>query len=795
MNLLCGAWAGLLVREIMQFSSKNGFTRLTGVSFLVAALSMSTLYAQDFEGKVISSVEIQYVGSRNVDEWRLRNSMSVAPGQVYHGQNLDNDIKTLYQSGLVEDVRFLAEPQGDKVRLIAEVKTRSALGGVGFEGNTFFSSKKLAKESKLKAGGALSDEEILTATRNIQKYYQGYGYPDVTVTHRFQNSTISGARDLVFTINEGGREEVRKIRFEGNSSIPAVDLKKVMKIKEKGIFSFLTKSGKFQSEDLDDDLEKILDEYRSKGFLRVKSNGVRRERVKKNKVDLVFSIQEGQKYTISSIGFGHMTVFQSAELYPALSLERGDAYSSKKVRDDITMIRDYYGSKGYADAAVTPEIRDAGPNQVSILYKVVEGSRFRVGSVRIQGNTKTKDKVIRREIPLKPGDWFNSVDLEKSKKRLDNMRYFEDVQVTGERSQGGYRDVDVLVEEGKTGSVGFGVGFSSIDSITGFVNLEQTNFDLFNPRTFTGAGQRFSMNLQAGSRRKDFSISLVEPWFMDQQLSLGGTIFYRDSRYFSDYYQQSNFGGSIFLRRPLTQNSSIRLQYQLEKVKIDVDSEAKSLSQQKGMPSELLLEEGDYLRSALSLNYLYDSRDSNVVPRSGFKLDPSLTLAGLGGDVNTVNFDVRAQKYWNLRWDTIVSINGELTTVDSTNGDRVPIFERSFLGGANTLRGFEFNDVGPRDTVTNSTIGGQTMGYAQAELTVPVIENLRFAVFYDAGFVNRDAGKFSPDDLYTDVGIGLRVKLPISPLPLAFDYAIPVSSPDANADKGGQFNFSLNYKY
>jgi outer membrane protein insertion porin family len=195
---------------------------------------------------------------------------------------------------------------------------------------------------------------------------------------------------------------------------------------------------------------------------------------------------------------------------------------------------------------------------VNITYRITEGSRFKVGRVNIAGNTKTQDKVIRREIPLKPGDMFNSVELETTKARLTNLQYFSDVQTTGAPGGSGYRDVNVLVEEKATGSVGVGAGFSSIDSIVGFVTLEQTNFDLFNPWNFTGGGQRFGMNLRAGAERSEFSVSLVEPWFMDQQLSLGGELFFKESSYFSDYYDQSNMGAAISLRKPLGAKSSIK---------------------------------------------------------------------------------------------------------------------------------------------------------------------------------------------------------------------------------------------
>jgi outer membrane protein insertion porin family len=170
-----------------------------------------------------------------------------------------------------------------------------------------------------------------------------------------------------------------------------------------------------------------------------------------------------------------------------------------------------------------------------------------------------------------------------------------------------------------------------------------------------------------------------------------------------------------------------------------------------------------------------------------------VNYAGLGGDVNTVTFSASGQKYWNLAWDTILSVNGEIGMVDDTNDDGVPIFDRQFLGGARTLRGFEFRDVGPRDAASKEVIGGNSMGWLSLEYTVPLFEQVRGAVFYDAGFVNEDSFDFNPSDIYSDAGVGLRLNLPFGPL--AFDYAVPIASPDEEADQGGQFNFYLDYKF
>jgi outer membrane protein insertion porin family len=215
-----------------------------------------------------------------------------------------------------------------------------------------------------------------------------------------------------------------------------------------------------------------------------------------------------------------------------------------------------------------------------------------------------------------------------------------------------------------------------------------------------------------------------------------------------------------------------------------------------GADARFQKEDGDYLRSAVSANYLYDNRDSTLQPRSGERIDLTLGMAGgvLAGDVDTISFSAQGAKYWNLKWDSILTINGELAMVDSHGDNEVPIFDRLFVGGAHTLRGFEFRDIGG-DRAGGAVLGGKSLAFVSLEYTVPIIETIRGAAFYDTGFVNTDAWALAPEDLYSDVGLGLRIKLPISPVPLALDYAIPMSVPDQAADNGGQFNFYLNYEY
>jgi outer membrane protein insertion porin family len=372
------------------------------------------------------------------------------------------------------------------------------------------------------------------------------------------------------------------------------------------------------------------------------------------------------------------------------------------------------------------------------------------------------------------------------------MNYFSDVQVTTNPGGKGYRDINILVDEKQTGSLNFGVGFSSIDSIVGYLTLEQTNFDIANPWSFTGAGQHFQASIRAGSERQDYSVSLVEPWFLGRKLALGGELYYTDSTYYSDVWDQSNAGGAVFLRWPLGEKGYLKALYRLERV--DVSDDDYIIPPTSLFASQL----GKTTRSGVTLSYVYDSRDSNITPRKGSKIDVSLNLNGtiFGGDVDTYEVRAYGAHHWNLWWDTILTVNGELAVVDATSGE-VPVYEMLALGGARNLRGYEYREVGPRDYLpplgTGEVYGGQTSACMTLELTVPIINNIRGAVFWDMGFVNVDAWDLSPDDLFTDAGIGLRLNLPMGPL--AIDYALPVNSPDSLSDKGGQFQFYLNYQF
>lgn len=759
------------------------------------------LFADDsitYDGKTISEVVLRYVGqNQTIDKSRILDMLATKSGTKYSSELVNRDLQRLIEKGLVSGMTTVsAEPAGDQVRVVFAVTAQQLLGGVGFKGITAFKEDELLEETKLIGGQALSDKSINSALSNLRKYYHEARYPDAVITYQYQRTERPGFVDLIFVVNEGRETNLVDIEFTGNHHVDSKLLRNEMKSKERGWLTWITKSGRIDREQLEDDLSSVVSYYRNKGYLRARLADVKQEyrgTDKKVRMSLKIAIDEGIKYRVNKVGFGPTKVFKGEELVPGLSLYNGDTYSAQKVADDVTMIRRYYGSRGYADARVVPDIVEAGTKDgvglIDIVYRIEEGNPYRVGNIHIAGNNKTKDYVILRELPLHSNDPMNAVDLETAQKKLTNLGYFDFVDVSQSGSnRGGYRDVNIEVQEKRTGSLNLGVAFSSIESVYLFAGVTQSNFDLFDWGNFVGGGQRFAINGRVGFETQDASISWVNPWFLDKKLALGTEIFYSNSTYYSDYYDQQNYGFAVSLRKPLGDLDSIKLEYRLERYDISPNGDA---------PLFFLLQKGVYNKSHVELSYQYDSRDALITPRKGGKFDALVGYSGVGGDVKTFNTAIKGAYYWNLKWDTIFSVNSGASTIKGTKEKNdVPIFDREYLGGPYNLRGFRFRDVAPYIPGMygsgDETMGGQTSFFTQFELTVPVIEEVRVAFFYDIGFVHGDSFKFNGAKWASDYGVGLRLNLPIGPL--AVDYAMPLRTGNA-IDKGGQFQFYLNYSY
>ncbi len=736
---------------------------------------------------IIRSIDVQYTGPGTVSKERILAHMRTRVGQPYSDQVVEQDIEALYKTGSILNVRIFAQPQGDGVKVIVAVQTRSIMREIEISGAERVGAKRLRKEIKLKLNQPVNEQQLEEARQKIIEVYQGRGFNDVSVQFRVDPiDEQRGTARVVFTVNEGVRGAVRRIGFEGNEHFSERVLRKQMKTRGKTPIYFLDKSGRLDEVQLQQDLDKIREWYQNHGYIDVEIKDVRRERTEKGPMILTIVIAEGPQYHVGKLTVSGEQAATEQKIRALLKMKEGSVYSPKQLRDDAKAIADAYGSGGYVDLVILPEGTPAGLAHIDVQYKIEEGTRSFVNRINIEGNTRTKDKVIRREVLVAPGDVFNTVRVDITKKRLENLGYFAKVETYPEDTDvPGRKDLTILVQEKRTGSLSFGGGYSTIDQLVGFAELTQGNFDLFNWPSFTGGGQKFRLRIQYGTQRKDFVLALTEPYFLDRRLSLSGQLFYNEANYLSSEYDQRNYGFLIEMRKPINASMYATFGYKLQ----DIDIFNVSASASEAIQSA----EGSFVESEFLTSLVFDRRDNALLTRRGQRITLSPYVAGgfLGGDVQIYGWDLEGSQYFHFPLDTILLINGEVATVNTWgSGDSVPLFERLYLGGSNNLRGFPFREVGPKDE-NGEPLGGQSMARATIEFTFPIIEKARGAIFYDTGFVNSDAWSFGFNHIASDIGVGLRLDLPIGPLRL--DYGYPIQRDGYNG--GGHFNFNVGYQF
>jgi len=745
---------------------------------------------------IIQQIDVQFVGPTTLSKQRVMDNLATKVGAPFNDRLVDEDIKSLYATGNVSNARIYAEPIAGGLKVIVLLQGRSTVGEVLIEGNEAIKTSKIRKELTIKPGDPLADEKVAADRQKIIKLYEDKNFTSVKVTTRTAELSDKHLR-VIFSIDEGTKLVIRQITFTGNDSILPKDILKVMKTKKANLLSFLTKAGRLVPSQMDEDKDAIRTLYQNRGFADVRITDVQTEPLPSGKgVDLIISISEGVQYRVNKLGIEGTSVASQPDLERYLKMKSGSLYTPDGMGADLKKLRDYYGSRGYVDMVVQPQITPAGDGQVDLVYHVDEGVQSFVNLVNVQGNTKTKDKVIRRELAVQPGGIFDTTLVDVSKSRLMNLNYFNKVDMVPQDTLvPGRKDLDVIVDEKKTGSFNFGAGFSSIDSLVGFGELQQSNFDLFNWPYFTGAGQRFRARVQYGLRRQDAVLSLTEPWFMGYQVSVGGELYYHAASFLSSVYNQSNLGGALQARKAITPFLALRGEYRLENIRIyDLTGNYGSVIQNAANSSP-------YTKSSILAALDYDNRDSIFLPRKGQTVNLSAFIAGggLGGTVQDYGLTLDAKKFFALPWDMIFMAKGGVGVVNSWgNGSNPPpIFDELYLGGANDLRGFAYRQVGPKDQYGNP-IGGSTSVEATGELTFPIIPRLRGAIFTDWGYVNSGL-VFTPlqyanssAGLNGDIGIGARIELPIGPIRI--DWGYPVKSDSWN-HSSGQFNFNVGYSF
>lgn len=767
------------LRRIRMRRPASFLTLLAGVGLLTIAAPGD---ASAQEGSTIKSIDVQYVGNQTVSPDRILSSMSTQVGDKFSYAKIDEDVKSLYASGDVEKVKILSDSVSGGVALMVIVQTRALYGGVEITGNTLIDDSKLAKKVDLSVNKPIDAEVLETARTDMQEMYRKKGFSEATVTYRIGAPTAEGYSKVYYMIDEGTQGVLRDVQFVGNTAFSAAELKEEMSQKEKGFKSLFGSSGSTDAESLAQDVRAIEDKYRDNGYLNARVVNVSRKRVDAKYVDVIITIDEGGTYMVDSLAInGVSSISMQDDILPFLKTKAGDKFAGNKLKEDIKLIDDQYGSRGYVEARVSPRLEDAGNGAVKVILDVTEGNFYRVGQIHIEGNEKTKDKVIRRELPLEPGQPYDTTKTEVTERRLNNMNYFAAVEVMPlDTTYLDEKDLLIRVVEKPTGSINFGAGFSSIDSLTGFVEVTQSNFDIGNFKNFTGAGQRFRFSARVGSEHKDVNVSITEPWFLGHRLALTVEGYYRDLLFLSDQYDQTEVGAAVSLRKSVGEFTYIQGELRAEQITVDAEPNASPA---------FWMEDGEFMQNTFALTGVRDTRDNIFLPREGHKVSAGFEFVGLGGDVDDTIFTASASQYFDLPYDAIVSLNARFA--QSSDGDHV--FTRHFLGGANSLRGFDYRDVGPRDPVSGEVLGGNQSWNATAEVSVPVVEKIRVATFYDLGEVTDGPAGTIPGGVNSDWGVGLRLFI-LGTAPVRLDYAFPLQSDGFN-DDGGRFQFTMGAQF
>ena len=751
-------------------------------------------------GQTIQGIEIRHVGPPAASESLIRANIRLKEGDVYTGTGVDDDVRSLYSTGYFHNIqiRWESADQGG-IKLIYVLQGKPVITEIRFQGNDQYSRRKLMKKVTTKVGDPLDEMKLFRDAMEIEKMYQKSGYQRTKVSYQPDIDPEAGRGAITFVIEEAPKVKIDDVEFVGAEAFSQRKLRKVIKTRRHWIFSWITGSGVLKEEEFVADRERLAAFYQGEGYIDFEIKDVQFDYISPKKMVVRWIVDEGQQYRVGSVDIQGNTVFPEEEIMEGIISEGkplkpdmlpGEIFTPQGLKDDVQAIHSFYGSKGYINVFVRPEkIPNVERGTMDLVYHITneELGKSYIEKIEIQGNIKTKDKVIRRELAVSPGEPFDTVRVRISKGRLEQMQYFDKVETNFEDTDiPSQKNLVINVEEGTTGHVEVGAGFSSIDSLFGFVGYREGNFDLFAPPYFRGGGQKLRVGATIGLRKKDYIISFTEPWFLGRKLALGVDLYHSELNYYSDLYDFTQTGARLSLTKALPYNLIGSVSYTIENIGLDdVSPEA---------PVVIRDEPSDRLVSKVGLSLAYDTRNNALLPNRGQRTEILTELAGgpLGAEADFYKWELRSSWYFpgffeGHIWE-VIGRTGVVEEYDDT--PRVPLFDRYFLGGVRDLRGFRYRQVSPRDSATQEPIGGNTFYYGSVEYSIPIIERLRFALFYDIGNVSIDA--YDWDENYFDNwGVGIRLNIPRLG-PLRLDYGIPISH-DEHTSGSGKFQFSVGF--
>ncbi len=728
---------------------------------LILILPSGLLHAQELP--IVNSIELR--GLKRIEESAVKSKITQKLGEPISTDKTNEDIKNIFKMGYFEDVRVEIEPFEGGVKLIYVVKEKPTIVKIEFQGNREFDDAKL-KEKITVTPGAIADVILIQDNANkLRAFYEEEGYwlsNIVPVVRRISDDEVS----LTYQIEEGSKVRIKKITIEGNKAISAKKIKSVMETKEWWFFSFVTSSGYYRKALMDSDVEMIRNLYFNNGFIKA-AVGEPKIQLTADKKGMVITIpvSEGEQFKISSVEFSGNKIFGDDVIKRRITMVPNTPFSKETLTRDILSLSELYSENGYAVATITPElIPDETKKLVAVTIKIDEGDRYSIGRIEISGNTKTRDKVIRREVRLDERDVFNSSLLRRSYERINNLNYFETVEIIPKpRPEEKLVDLDVRVKEKPTGFLSVGGGYSSVDKLIGMVDLTQAN--LF------GKGQLLKIRGELGGQSAFYDISFRDPWFMDKEISFSASLYNLTREYIE--YKRKAFGFGFGFGKSLSEYVRGEIAYKIEQATIyDVADDASVIIKDQ---------KGTKITSSITPFVVRDSRDNYLDPSRGSKNSIYFTYAGIFGDNYFVKSEIDSAWFFPLG-KTTVMLRGRFGVARGIWGKELPLYERFYVGGLYTVRGLDFGETGPKDPKTGDAIGGTEELIFNVEYIFPIITDIKLegVVFLDVGNAYEDFDEFGT--LRYTTGVGVRWISPFGPIRVEWGYNLD-RKPWENASK------------
>ncbi len=759
---------------------------IISLAFLFSVF-VSSSHCQRASGEEKSVTSIGVKGNKAISSETVLSKIRTKVGDKFSQDVLNDDIKRLYTTEYFTDVSVDVEPSLGGLAVTFIVEEKPIIEDIIFKGNVAFRAPKLKSTMKSKPNEMLNLVLLTQDVAEIKALYVKKGYPLVEVRHEIDlDKDINKAR-ITITIDEKIRVKVSKINIAGNKAIKTANIRKILATKPAWLFN----PGIFKDDVLQEDVERIKSLYDDLGFMDVDVTPRLQYSPDGRLLDITFEINEGRQYLIGDLAVKGNLVFPEKDIRSKISMQSGKYFSNKILRFDVSAVKQHYYQYGYMNVAVDIE-RNLNPatKNIDVTYNIGAGEVVYVGKVEIRGNLKTKDIVIRRELRVYPGEKFNGDKIKRSKERIYNLGFFENVSFDTEpTSTPDIQNLIVSVKEAKTGEFSFGGGYSSIDLLVGFVEITQRNFDILNFPSFTGGGQNLTIKAQIGMVSNTYNIGWIDPWIFGYPLSFGFDVYRTSHNKSGDVgwsYDETRTGGDMKLGKEFTDYLRGDLIYRLEEVRIANVIENAS--------QDFKNEEGTNWISSIVLELAYDTRDNIFNPGRGYLLDGSIENAGgiILGDKDFLKWTFSAAYYHTFFEKFVLELKGRGGLSNAYgNSNEIPVYERFYAGGANTIRGYKERRVGPRDTGSNEPIGGEAIVLGNVEVTFPIYEKiLKGAIFYDVGNVWRRAEDFIVGGNYrSGAGVGLRIKTPVGPVRVDYGYPLVKNFED---EKTGEFYFSMS---